>query len=177
MTRALLTGLLALLLMVTGTVPASADALRELNWAELIPADAPPEPPPLPLHAQTLADALAAAESGPAALQQSPAAPVVQALDGQRIKLPGYVVPLDVNEDGNVTTFLFVPYLGACIHVPPPPSNQIVYIEHADGVRLDALYQPFWVEGTLHVEATHSELAQAGYRMRASKLYPYDPPD
>ncbi len=173
MNKRLLTGLLAGLLLTH--LPAHGDAARELTWDELIPADAPTEPQPTPLHALRLTDALA--ESGPAAAQQSPTAPVVKALDGQRVKLPGYVVPLDVNEAGNVTTFLFVPYLGACIHVPPPPSNQIVYIESAEGVRLDALYQPFWVEGTLSVEATRSELAQAGYRMRARSLYPYEMSD
>ena len=120
-----------------------------------------------------LADALAA-EAGPAAAQQSPAAPVVEALDGQMVKLPGYIVPLDMTDEGRVIEFLLVPYFGACIHVPPPPSNQIVHATSELGVRVEALYEPFWIEGPMRVEHASSELAEAGYRMQAQKIYPYE---
>ncbi|MBT8768006.1 DUF3299 domain-containing protein [Metapseudomonas boanensis] len=166
--------LLALLLIVT--TPLWASEVRELTWSEMIPADAPPPPPPAAIHdLSQLSDALAA-ESGPAATQQSPAAPVVEALDSQEVKLPGYIVPLDVTEEGRVTEFLLVPYFGACIHVPPPPSNQIVHVTSELGVRMDALYQPFWIEGPLQVKPISSELAEAGYQMEASKIYPYETP-
>lgn len=159
-------------------MPLSAAEVRELTWSELVPADAPPQTvEPAPIHDLTqLADALAA-ESAPAAAQQSPAAPVVEALDGQAVKLPGYIVPLDVTDEGRVTEFLLVPYFGACIHVPPPPSNQIVHVTTELGVLLDALYQPFWIEGPLQVEQSSSELAEAGYQMRAEKIYAYELPD
>ncbi|MBO2928933.1 DUF3299 domain-containing protein [Metapseudomonas otitidis] len=171
MKRALLT-LPALLLLATTAL--WAGDVRELTWSEMIPADAPPPPPPTPIHdLSQLADSLAS-ESGPAATQQSPAAPVVKELDGQEVKLPGYIVPLDVTEEGRVTEFLLVPYFGACIHVPPPPSNQIVHVTTELGVLMDALYQPFWIEGPLQVKASTSELAEAGYQMEASKIYPYE---
>ncbi|HBX55152.1 DUF3299 domain-containing protein [Pseudomonas sp. UBA2684] len=168
--------LLAALLFALAT-PLWADGVRELTWSELVPADAPPQNvEPAPIHdLSQLADALA--ESGPAAMQQSPAAPVVTALDGQAIKLPGYIVPLDVTDEGRVTEFLLVPYFGACIHVPPPPSNQIVHVTSELGVLLDALYQPFWIEGPLKVEQSSSELAEAGYQMQAEKIYAYELPD
>jgi len=165
--------LFALLLAVA--TPLWAVEPRELTWSELIPADAPPQPAQqAPMHdLSQLADALAA-ESGPAAQQSAPDAPVVQALDNQQIKLPGYIVPLDVTEEGRVTEFLFVPYFGACIHVPPPPSNQIVHVTSELGVQMDALYQPFWIEGPLRVEATDSEMGSAGYQMTAEKIYAYE---
>lgn len=166
--------LLALLLCVS--LPLHATDVRELTWHEMIPPDAqqPATGQPAPLHdLSQLADALAS-ESGPAAVQQSPAAPVVKALDGQRVKLPGYIVPLSNDDDNRVQEFLLVPFFGACIHVPPPPSNQIVYVTSVSGVKLDDLYQPFWIEGALEVEASSSELAEAGYRMAADKVYPYD---
>ena len=115
-----------------------------------------------------------AAEAAPAAAQQSPAAPVVEALDGQMVKLPGYIVPLDMTDEGRVIEFLLVPYFGACIHVPPPPSNQIVHATSELGVRVEALYEPFWIEGPMRVEHASSELAEAGYRMQAQKIYPYE---
>ncbi len=168
--------LVALLLALALPLPAAE--LRELTWAQLVPADAPPQSvEPTPIHdLAQLADALAA-ESAPAATQQAPAAPVVAALDGQAVKLPGYIVPLDVTDEGRVIEFLLVPYFGACIHVPPPPSNQIVHVNADLGVLLDALYQPYWIEGVLKVEQSSSELAEAGYQMRAEKIYAYELPD
>lgn len=166
---------LLLALLLSCITPLWAAEPRALTWVEMIPADAPPQPAQqVPLHdLSQLADALAA-EGGPAAAQQSPAAPVVQALDGQQIKLPGYIVPLDVTEEGRVTEFLFVPYFGACIHVPPPPSNQIVHVRSELGVLMDELSQPFWIEGPLKVEASTSDMGSAGYQMEAEKIYPYE---
>ncbi|WP_300656353.1 DUF3299 domain-containing protein, partial [Pseudomonas sp.] len=154
-------------LLFTLAMPLSAAEVRELAWSDMVPADAPPQVvEPVPMHdLSQLADALS--EAGPATRQQSPAAPVVKQLDGLAVKLPGYIVPLDVTEEGRVTEFLLVPYFGACIHVPPPPSNQIVHVTTELGVLLDALYQPFWIEGALQVEQSSSELAEAGYQMQA----------
>ncbi|MVW76969.1 DUF3299 domain-containing protein [Pseudomonas xionganensis] len=165
------------LLLLALTSPLLAAEVRELTWLEMVPADAPPQAvEPAPIHdLSQLADALA--ESGPAAMQQSPAAPVVEELDGQQVKLPGYIVPLDVTDEGRVIEFLLVPYFGACIHVPPPPSNQIVHVTTELGVLLDALYQPFWIEGPLKVEHVSSELAEVGYQMQASKIYAYELPE
>lgn len=170
------TVLSAVLLAVA--TPLLAAEPRELTWSELIPADAPPPAATqaAPMHdLSQLGNALS--ESGPATRQQSPAEPVVKSLDGKQVKLPGYIVPLDAGDDGRVTEFLLVPYFGACIHVPPPPSNQIVHITTELGVKLDTLYQPFWVEGPLKVEQSTSELADAGYQMSAEKIYPYELPD
>ena len=144
---------------------------RELTWSELIPPDAPPQQvQPAPMHdLSQLADALAA-ESGPAAQQQAPDAPVIAALDGEQIKLPGYIVPLDVTEEGRVTEFLFVPYFGACIHVPPPPPNQLVLVRYPKGLKLDDIYTPLWVTGTLKVEKVNNDLADAAYALDAGKV-------
>ncbi|SFQ17871.1 hypothetical protein SAMN05216229_11344 [Geopseudomonas sagittaria] len=170
MLRALL---LALALLAT---PVLAAEPRILSWEEMIPEGAPPPPPPIAFHdLSRLADALAA-EGAPAATQQSPAAPVVEALHGQRVRIPGYVVPLDMDEAGRVREFLLVPYYGACIHVPPPPSNQIVHVHTATPLQLDELWQPFWIAGELRVEASSSELAEAGYRMQAEHIRPYELP-
>lgn len=161
-----------LLLSLFLVAPVQAE-VRELAWHEMVPADAPPPAPPVPLHdLSQLGDALLS-EAGPAAPQQAPAAPVVPALDGQQVRLPGYIVPLEQDAEGRVTEFLLVPWFGACIHVPPPPSNQIVHVRTELGVRQDALYQPYWVEGRLRVQPSSSDLAEAGYRMEAFKIYHY----
>ena len=162
--------LLALLLLVA--TPLWAAEPKELTWSEMIPADAPPEAPDMtPLHDLSQMGSM---EAAPAAKQDLPNAPVVPALDGQLIRLPGYIVPLEVSEDGRTTDFLLVPYFGACIHVPPPPSNQIVHVTSELGVLMDALYQPFWIEGPLKVGSHSSEMGTAGYQMAAEKIYPYE---
>ncbi|MBJ2346941.1 MULTISPECIES: DUF3299 domain-containing protein [Pseudomonas] len=166
------------LLMLVAALPLWAAEPRDLAWSEMIPPDAPPEVPNMtPLHdLSKMSDALAA-ESAPAARQDLPNAPVVKALDGQQIRLPGYIVPLEVSEEGRTTDFLLVPYFGACIHVPPPPSNQIVHVKSEVGVKLDELYQPYWVEGPMQVKPSTSELADAGYQMEAEKIYVYELPE
>ncbi|CAK9887284.1 MULTISPECIES: DUF3299 domain-containing protein [Pseudomonas] len=165
----------ALLLLLLIASPLWAAEPRTLEWQQLIPAGAPVIQPQLaPLHdLSQLSDALAA-EAAPAARQTAPNAPVVKALDGQQVKLPGYIVPLEVSEEGRTTEFLLVPYYGACIHVPPPPSNQIVHIFSEIGVKVEDLYQPYWIEGQMQVKATSSELADAGYQMEAEKIYAYE---
>ncbi|WDH22233.1 DUF3299 domain-containing protein [Pseudomonas chlororaphis] len=165
--------LLALLMLVA--LPLWAAEPRDLAWSEMIPPDAPAEVPNMqPLHdLSQMSDALAA-ESAPAAKQDMPNAPVVQSLDGLSVRLPGYIVPLEVSEEGRTTEFLLVPYFGACIHVPPPPSNQIVHVKSAVGVKLDELYQPYWIEGPMQVKASTSEIADAGYQMEAEKIYVYE---
>lgn len=164
-----------LMLLLTVAMPLCAAEPRELDWPSLIPEGAPVIPPQLaPLHDMSQLGNALSAESAPAARQQAPDAPVVKSLDGQQIKLPGYIVPLEVSEEGRTTEFLLVPYYGACIHVPPPPSNQIVHIFSEMGVRIEDLYQPYWIEGKLQVRASSSELADAGYQMEAEKIYAYE---
>ncbi|WP_409077906.1 DUF3299 domain-containing protein [Pseudomonas sp. N3-W] len=166
--------LLALLMLVA--LPLWAAEPAELTWQEMIPPNAPPEVPNMkPLH--DLSQMGSVMESAPAAKQDLPNAPVVKSLDGRHIRLPGYIVPLEVSEEGRTTEFLLVPYFGACIHVPPPPSNQIVYVKSKVGVKLDELYQPYWIEGAMQVKASTSELADAGYQMNADKIYVYELPE
>jgi len=168
----------ALLLLLLIALPAWAGEARTLEWPQLIPPGAPViEPQMTPLHdlaqLSQLGDALAA-EAAPAAHQAVADAPVVKALDGQQVKLPGYIVPLEVSEEGRTTEFLLVPYYGACIHVPPPPSNQIVHVFSQIGIKVEELYQPYWIEGPMKVQSSTSELASAGYQMEAEKIYAYE---
>lgn len=160
-------------LMALYALPALA--VEELTWGDLVPPEARDiTGMPLPTHdLSALADTLSEGEYGDPAVQMEPAAPVVAALNGREVKLPGYIVPLGINEQGVVNEFLLVPYFGACIHVPPPPSNQIVYVQSEAGIKLEALYQPFWITGAMQVEAVESDLANAGYKITNASIEPY----
>ena len=169
----MLRALLIILYLFPG-IPLWSAEPRTLNWQELIPANAPPQiNQAVPMHSMSqLGSALG--ENAPATLQQYPAAPAVAEMDGLQVKIPGYIVPLDSSDDGRVSDFLLVPYLGACIHVPPPPANQIIEVKAELGVRLNDLYQPFWVEGLLKVAHSSNELAETSYQMEADKIYLYE---
>jgi len=141
--------------------------VKELAWRDLIPQNAKAPIIQLsPMHA--FGD-----ESAPAAKQLFLDAPVVTELNDTLIKLPGYIVPLDLDEEYRVNEFLLVPYFGACIHVPPPPPNQIIYVKAELGIKLSDMYDPFWVEGKIKVKTVTSELAQSAYSLEATKIYPY----
>lgn len=56
-------------------------------------------------------------------------APANEGMDGKRIVIPAYIVPLDWSDKNELTEFLLVPEFGACIHTPPPPANQIIYVK------------------------------------------------
>ena len=99
---------------------------------------------------------------------------VVPAFDGQAIRLPGFIVPLEFGEDQQqVTKFFLVPYFGACIHLPPPPPNQIIYAEYDKGFKLDSLYEPFWLSGTLSTTLIENDMATAAYTIKVDRLEPY----
>ena len=97
---------------------------------------------------------------------------VVPELNGQMVKIPGFIVPLDL-VDGKVTSSLLVPYFGACIHVPPPPPNQIVHVKFAQPIDMDSIWDPVWVTGKLGLERFASDLAEAGYSMEAEGIEVY----
>jgi len=99
-------------------------------------------------------------------------APVERSLDGERIRIPGFVIPLE--RTGNkVREFLLVPYFGACIHTPPPPSNQIIHVRVAEPVSDMRTMDTMWVRGVMRVGKMETEMGQAGYQLKADRVEPY----
>jgi hypothetical protein len=177
---------LGLDLALVGPGPAPLHAVElplELKWAQLVPP-APPAPPksflagrpagpfnPANPHEGTPAGSLPPEGrwmSGTLQSGGSPA-PVVTALDGKRVRIGGYVVSLDFDST-RVKEFLLVPFVGACIHVPPPPANQIVYVKSDQGFDVSGAFEPVWVTGTLKVTTAFTGLAEAGYSLDAETV-------
>ncbi len=96
-------------------------------------------------------------------------APVVETLNGKLVSLPGFAIPLEGDSE-TTRLFLLVPYFGACIHVPPPPSNQIVLVSAVPGVQVDRLFAPVNVTGRLLVESANTDLADAGYKLHLTAI-------
>ena len=108
---------------------------------------------------------------------------VVPELDGQHVKLPGYLLPLEFDEK-KITEFLLVPWFGACIHTPPPPPNQIVFVTMEKGYSSERQFEPVWVWGEMQVKSVQANLflvdgdagIDSGYTLLAEKITPYSPP-
>ena len=98
----------------------------------------------------------------------------VDDIDGTLIRIPGYVVPFTFETDDRYTEFLFVPSQGACIHTPPPPPNQIVYVTLEEPIRVDRLWDPIWAIGELTSDRHINELGDAAYTMRLIDHEPYE---
>jgi len=92
--------------------------------------------------------------------------PIVPELNNQLVKLAGFIVPLNFDFDTETfDSFLLVPYFGACIHTPPPPSNQIVHVSLNKALDQEYLNFAVWVSGLLKTQSKDSELAYAAYSM------------
>jgi hypothetical protein len=157
-----------------GATLAAPDAEpRTLEWDDLMPADFDPGAPFKDIDIASLTDDDPRAQELMMKLRKLwDEAPVVSALDGARIRLPGFAVPLET--DGQIATrFLLVPYIGACIHVPPPPLNQTVLVEAPAGASIRGVFDPVWVTGRLSVQRADTELANAGYTLTATEVSPY----
>jgi hypothetical protein len=140
----------------------------ELDWRELLPprqrALYSPNAPP-PAHGYL-------GEGGPPAAQLQNF-DVNLELTEIPVRLPGFVVPVGANANGIVREFFLVPYVGACIHVPPPPPNQMVYVKSKTGISLKSVHEAYWVTGKMRVEQTTTSLGASAYALDADKIEQY----
>ena len=165
---------IAVLLAVaaSGVAAQKPSRIMDLDWKELLPvserahftAVAPP-----PVHDYR-------GEGGPPAVQAQNFN-VNKSLEGATVRLPGFIVPLEaVNGTGThatVSEFLLVPYFGSCIHVPPPPPNQVVYVHATRRAGIDSIYDAYWITGKLHLQTKATRLGAAAYELSADKIEVY----
>lgn len=158
-----------LALALTLGLPLAAQAKTapaEIDWIQMIPPDelkAMQDPPPI-------------SHFGGQMQQLFQSAKTVKEMDGVRGKLAGYVVPLTMNDDGKTTEFFFVPYFGACLHMPPPPPNQIVYVKTKSPVDPGSGWEPYWLIGTLRTTGVSNDLAKSAYSMDFEALELWEEP-
>lgn len=100
---------------------------------------------------------------------------VVEDLDQLIVRMPGYILPLDYATQGEASEFLLLPYHGACVHYPPPPPNQIVYLRSPEPIRFNSLWEPVWVEGRMELQRIDTDLAASAYSMTVRSVTPYQP--
>jgi len=99
---------------------------------------------------------------------------VVEDLAGAVVRMPGYILPLDYATQGSAREFLLLPFHGACVHYPPPPPNQIVYLRSPEPIEYASLWDPVWVEGRMEIERVDTDLAAAAYTMVVRSVRKHD---
>ena len=143
----------------------SAAAPREITWDDLIPPGVP--------YSEIIAEGELDEENDywrPIFDENS--TKLNPALADAYIKMTGFIIPIDISADG-VTSFILVPYVGACIHVPPPPPNQLVFVTTKVPWPSERLWEAVWVTGTMQNKVQYTEVADTGYELEADRIEIY----
>ena len=143
---------------------ARADEALDLGWQDLLPEHQPRIPNSLQgvlPHDETAMSAAQPVSTG-----------VRTDWNGKRVRLPGFILPLEFDR-ARVSTFILVPFVGACVHVPPPPANQLVLVSTRTPYDSDGLYEAVSVTGTITTTAISTHLADIGYALTAEQVAPY----
>ncbi|MEQ8256672.1 MULTISPECIES: DUF3299 domain-containing protein [Roseovarius] len=140
---------------------ALADTVIALEWRDLLPEN----DTSLPGNLQGI---LPHDESSMAA-RQPPSTGIRTDWTGKNVQLSGFIVPLDHDGTG-VTAFILVPYVGACIHVPPPPANQLVFVTSGTPYESSGMFEPVTVTGMLGTASRSTQLAEIGYALSADDI-------
>ena len=168
--------LLIAILLACSVAAHAADDWPELKWAELIPRHWDPRAEFKGMNR----DLSKLQDSDPRAMelldklkQAWDSAPTEPALNGRRMRIGGFAIPLERKGD-RVTEFLLVPYFGACIHSPPPPANQIIHAVSAKPIAGMSSMDVIWAYGTLSAQRRTTDWGVAGYRLTIDKIAPYE---
>jgi hypothetical protein len=155
--------------------PAASGNYKEIRWDALMPPDWDPMAALKGLDFAKLDDSDPRATEALERLRKEwSKAPVNAAMNGARIRIPGFIVPLE-GERGKLREFLLVPYFGACIHVPPPPANQVIHVKSAKPVQFESM-DAVWVNGVIETFHAPTQMGDAGYRMTADAVSVFKPP-
>ena len=148
-------------------------AYREITWDDLVPKDWDPMKDFKGMNLAMMSDADPKTAAMLKRMREAwDNAPGNNAIDGQPVRLPGYLVPLEDSKAG-MTEFLLVPYFGACIHTPPPPSNQVVHVKPQQAPKGFRSMDTVWISGTLKMLRSDTAMGASSYRMDAVVVEPY----
>ena len=155
----------AIALATLGPSLARADEVIDLEWEDLLPdgVDVPVQNWFLGEIHDSINDLMG---------RQPASAGVRGDWNGKIVRMPGFIVPIDYSGTG-VTAFILVPYVGACVHVPPPPANQLVFVTTETPYESDGLFEAVNVTGMFGVSSIRTQIAEVGYALSADKIEPF----
>jgi hypothetical protein len=156
---------------VTNTTPNAA--YREISWDALVPKDWDPSKAFKDMNMGMLSDNDPRAMAALKRMRETwDNAPTNNAMDETLVRIPGYIVPLEDGQAG-LKEFLLVPYFGACIHTPPPPSNQIIHVTPLPAPKGFHSMDAVWVSGKLRTLRSDTMMGTSSYRMEAQRVEAY----
>ncbi|MGC3939900.1 DUF3299 domain-containing protein [Roseobacter sp. EG26] len=156
--------LAALSVFVVAPSSVAAQDFIDLEWTDLVPEGQPAIPPVIQGLLQ---------HDGPSLSNQQPPSHGVRTdWNGEIVRLPGFIVPIDYSGTG-VTAFILVPFVGACVHVPPPPANQLVFVTTGVPYESSGLFEPVNVIGMFGTASTSTQLADIAYALSADRIEPF----
>ncbi|MCH2164353.1 MAG: DUF3299 domain-containing protein [Marinovum sp.] len=159
-------GLLTVLAARSRSVAFGAALAREITWDDLIPSGLP--------YSEIIGEGEMDVENDTwSPIYDANGFKFNDALDGTRVRIPGFIIPLAWTGEGDVIEFVLVPYVGACIHVPPPPPNQLVYVTSAVPWPGNELWDAVWVTGELRAGLQDTAVAETGYQLAATEMEVY----
>jgi hypothetical protein len=150
--------------LVTPSI-AFGEEFIDLDWIDLLPegeTSLPPELLALTDHTNSLPSTQQPLSSG-----------VRTEWNGKNVRLPGFILPLE-HSGTAVTAFILVPFVGACVHVPPPPANQLVFVTTNTPYESKGLYEPVNVIGMFGTSSLSTQLADIAYALSADQIVPYE---
>jgi len=168
LTRRTILTLAALSPLWLGAGRAAAEEILDLEWEDLIPQGGGGD------GLDVLRElGVVQHEQLSSGFVQPESTGIVRDFDGKVVRLPGFIVPLKLGAEG-VTEFILAPFVGACIHVPPPPANQLVFVTSDVPFESAGLFEPVHVTGMFGAAATGTQLAQIGYAISAESIVPFE---
>ena len=158
------------LMLLSGALATPKTALaatpREITWDDLLPVGVP--------YSEIIGEGeLDEVNDTWNPIYDENATKLNESLNGSYIKMPGFIIPFDIGVKG-VTEFMLVPYTGACIHMPPPPANQLVMVNAKTPWPSDDLWNPVWVIGMMRMQLQSTDLGQTGYAIVADQMEVYE---
>ena len=158
------------LMLLSGALATPKTALattpREITWDDLLPVGVP--------YSEIIGEGeLDEVNDTWNPIYDENATKLNESLDGSYIKMPGFIIPFDIGVKG-VTEFMLVPYTGACIHMPPPPANQLVMVNAKTPWPSDDLWNPVWVIGMMRMQLQTTDLGLTGYAIVADQMEVYE---
>lgn len=149
---------------------------KEVVWDDLMPKDWDPMTEFKNLDFSKMKDSDPRAMAALVHLREAWAnSPVEPSMDNRRIRIPGFIVPLE-HVHNQISEFLLVPYFGGCIHVPPPPANQIIHVFPAKPLKKLQSMDAVWVSGTIKTTPSDTGMGSANYYMQADNVVRYTEP-
>ena len=151
----------------------AAEPYKNTTWEALVPKDWDPAKEFKSLNLGAMQDSDPRAMEALTRMKDTWSnAPTERSMDGVRIKISGFAIPLEMKGD-KVTEFLLVPYFGACIHTPPPPSNQVIHVLPRQAAKGFHSMDTVWVTGTLKTLRSDTAMGTSSYRLDAVSVEPY----